>query len=228
MSSLATENISPDGVMPVSSEDLDTVQWRPVTSHVRVTHIVWNFDGGGLESVVASLAKQFRGTSVRSSVISLSGRIGRLGVERCVDFEHVLAIRPWPGVSMIAPIGLAKLIRRTKADVVHLHSGVWFKGALAARMAGSITTPYRQEFWMPQRLSSPTLLSPSLFGSSRICTDACTFRRLDYGPFRMASIRVHFQLPIDVNACEVTSESRTVRLLSEVLAGCVGSSGSII
>lgn len=37
---------------------------------------------------------------------------------------------------MIAPIGLAKLIRRTKADVVHLHSGVWFKGALAARIAG--------------------------------------------------------------------------------------------
>ncbi|MFL5613848.1 MAG: glycosyltransferase [Gemmatimonadaceae bacterium] len=101
-----------------------------------MTHIVWAFDGGGLESVVAALARQLRGSEVRTSVISLSGHIGRLGAERKADFEHVLAIRPWRGISMIAPTGLARLMRRTQADVVHLHSGVWFKGAVAARLAG--------------------------------------------------------------------------------------------
>jgi len=37
---------------------------------------------------------------------------------------------------MMFPLGLARRITRTRADVVHLHSGAWFKGALAARLAG--------------------------------------------------------------------------------------------
>jgi glycosyltransferase involved in cell wall biosynthesis len=37
---------------------------------------------------------------------------------------------------MIAPLGLSRAIRQTRPDVVHLHSGAWFKPAWAARLAG--------------------------------------------------------------------------------------------
>lgn len=135
MSCLATE--TPRSEVPSArSQPCADEQTASRMRQLRVTHIVWNFDGGGLESVVASLARRFRHSEIRTSVISLSGRIGRLGLERKGDFDEVLATRPLRGVSNIAPIGLARLIRRTQADVVHLHSGVWFKGALAARLAG--------------------------------------------------------------------------------------------
>jgi glycosyltransferase involved in cell wall biosynthesis len=39
-------------------------------------------------------------------------------------------------VSMLHPIGLAATIRRIAPDVVHSHSGVWYKVSLAARRAG--------------------------------------------------------------------------------------------
>lgn len=37
--------------------------------------------------------------------------------------------------SMLAPVALARLLKRLRPDVVHLHSGVWYKGAFAARLA---------------------------------------------------------------------------------------------
>jgi len=135
MSCLATQTLSSE-VPSARSQPCADEQTASRMRQIRVTHVVWNFDGGGLESVVASLARRFRHSEIRTSVISLSGRIGRLGLERRGDFDEVLATRPWRGISNIAPIGLARLIRRTQAYVVHLHSGVWFKGALAARLAG--------------------------------------------------------------------------------------------
>lgn len=103
---------------------------------LRVTHVLHDFDGGGLESLVARLAGYFDGHGVRSSVISLSGRVGRTGDDFRSNFDQVIPLRPTRGISMIAPVGLVRAIRQTRADVVHLHSGVWFKGALAARLAG--------------------------------------------------------------------------------------------
>ena len=103
---------------------------------VRVTHVVFDLHGGGMESLVGAMAERFAGTAVTMSVIVLSGRVGRVGadVRRHVDTYHVM--RPIRGVSMILPIGLARQIRRTRPDIVHLHSGVWYKGSLAARLAG--------------------------------------------------------------------------------------------
>jgi glycosyltransferase involved in cell wall biosynthesis len=37
---------------------------------------------------------------------------------------------------MILPLGLIRSLRLCRPDVVHLHSGAWYKGALAARLAG--------------------------------------------------------------------------------------------
>jgi glycosyltransferase involved in cell wall biosynthesis len=37
---------------------------------------------------------------------------------------------------MLLPLSVASAIRRTRADVVHVHTGSWYKGATAARLAG--------------------------------------------------------------------------------------------
>jgi glycosyltransferase involved in cell wall biosynthesis len=89
-----------------------------------------------MESLVAAMAARFAGGPVVLSAISLSGRPGRVGssIRHLLDQYHVT--RPVPGVSMLAPLGVARLVRETQPDVVHLHSGAWYKGALAARLAG--------------------------------------------------------------------------------------------
>jgi len=77
-------------------------------------------------------------------VITLSGRAGRVGNAARPLLEQFHACKPWRGVSMVAPLSLAQRIVRTRADVVHLHSGVWFKGALAARLAGVRNVVYTE------------------------------------------------------------------------------------
>lgn len=111
---------------------------------VRVTQIVFDLDGGGLETLVADMIRRFAGTSVVSSIITLGGRVGRIGatVRDLTHQYHVL--RPVPIASMIAPLGLVRAIRVTRPDVVHLHSGAWFKPALAARLAGAPRVVYTE------------------------------------------------------------------------------------
>lgn len=108
----------------------------PGSQPVRVTHVVFDLDGGGMESLVAGMAKRYVGTDVVLSIVTLSGREGRVGagIRPLVDQFHL--VRQTPGLSMLAPFGLARSIRATRPDVVHLHSGSWYKGSLAARMAG--------------------------------------------------------------------------------------------
>ncbi len=103
---------------------------------IRVTQVVFDLNGGGLESLVAAMAHRFAGSSVAMSVITLSGRVGRVGatVRPLLDEFHVL--RPVSGLSMVAPMGLIRCLRRIRPHVVHLHSGAWYKGAVAARWAG--------------------------------------------------------------------------------------------
>lgn len=111
---------------------------------IRVTHVAFDLEGGGMESLVAELARRFAGTPIVMSVITLSGRVGRVGeiIRRRVDQFHVA--RQTPGLSMLAPLGLAGAIRSTRPHIVHLHSGSWYKGSLAARMARVETVIYTE------------------------------------------------------------------------------------
>jgi glycosyltransferase involved in cell wall biosynthesis len=107
------------------------------TDSLRVTHVVFDLQGGGMESLVAAMVTKLTKSSVRSSVITLSGRQGRVGAAIRPHLDHLVPFAPLRGVSMAFPLGLANAIRRTNPDIVHLHSGAWFKGALAARLAGA-------------------------------------------------------------------------------------------
>ena len=133
---------------------------KPLETHIaselplRVTHVVHDLDGGGLESLVASMARLEAGTSVAVSVISLSGRVGRLGAAITPQLHHYLPMRSWPGISMLVPLGLARAIRRTRAEVIHVHSGCWYKASLAARLAGVpvVYTEHGREHYDPPLL----------------------------------------------------------------------------
>jgi glycosyltransferase involved in cell wall biosynthesis len=109
-----------------------SVEARPI----RVTHVVHDFEGGGLETLVADMARGFDAARVRTSIVSLSGRIGRLGHALTGVVHGVHALKPAPLVSMVLPLGLARHLRRSGTQIVHVHSGVWFKAAVAARFAG--------------------------------------------------------------------------------------------
>jgi glycosyltransferase involved in cell wall biosynthesis/folate-dependent phosphoribosylglycinamide formyltransferase PurN len=102
---------------------------------LRVTQIVFDLDGGGMETLVAAMATRWRDSDVKMSVITLSGRVGRVGelVRPLVEQFHVLRLTP--GISMLSPHGLIRALRQTKPDVVQLHTGAWLKGAYAARLA---------------------------------------------------------------------------------------------
>jgi glycosyltransferase involved in cell wall biosynthesis len=103
---------------------------------MRVTQVVFDLHGGGMESLVHAMAAHWRGTAVTISLITLSGRVGHVGEKVRSLVQHFQVLRLARGLSMLAPTGLAAAIRATRPDVVHLHTGAWLKGAYAARLAG--------------------------------------------------------------------------------------------
>ncbi|HEY2850580.1 MAG TPA: glycosyltransferase [Gemmatimonadaceae bacterium] len=103
---------------------------------LRVTQIVFDLEGGGMETLVAAMVERWRGTDVQMSVITLSGRVGRVGerLRALVEQFHVPSLTR--GLSMIAPGDVVRALRATRPDVVHVHTGAWPVGAYAARLTG--------------------------------------------------------------------------------------------
>lgn len=119
-----------------SVSDATAIRRSTTERELRVTHVVFDLNGGGLETLVATLTRAFATQGVRSSVVTLGGRAGRVGESLRGDLETFHVSRGAGTAGMLLPRTLAVEIARTRADVVHLHSGAWYKPALAARMAG--------------------------------------------------------------------------------------------
>jgi glycosyltransferase involved in cell wall biosynthesis len=101
---------------------------------VRVLHIVQNLHYGGMERVVSDLILQSDRERFEQHLLCLQylGRFSE-GLERVAEL-HVAT--PMSRLSMVNPVSLAQDIRRIAPDVVHTHSGVWYKASLASRRAG--------------------------------------------------------------------------------------------
>jgi glycosyltransferase involved in cell wall biosynthesis len=134
---------------------------------VRVTNVIHCMLGGGMELILAAIARRMVGTDVTMSIITLDGQVGPVGEQIVGEVEAIIPMRPTPFVSMFAPLGLAATIRETRPDVVHLYSGAWWKGALAARLAGVKSVVYSEHGL--QHEDSP--LAPLLFRSAAALTD---------------------------------------------------------
>lgn len=107
---------------------------RVVARRARLLHVVLNLEAGGLERLVVELANRADPDRFESHVLVLqyAGRHAR-------DLRVGVALHTSPPLSswsMLWPTELTRAVRRIEPDIVHTHSGVWYKASLAARAAG--------------------------------------------------------------------------------------------
>lgn len=101
---------------------------------LRILQVIQNLNYGGMERLLADIVRQVDSTRFESHVLAL-GYLGRFaeGLEATATLHVAPRLRRhsflWPGP-------LIRLIREIGPDVVHMHSGVWYKTSLAARAAG--------------------------------------------------------------------------------------------
>ncbi|MEJ7811580.1 MAG: glycosyltransferase [Gemmatimonadaceae bacterium] len=100
----------------------------------RVLHIIQNLNYGGMERLLADIVRQVDPARFESHVLVLQ-YAGRFAEElRGAATLHLA--QPMGRWSMLWPSTLIDQIRGISPDVVHTHTGVWYKGTLAARRAG--------------------------------------------------------------------------------------------
>ncbi len=101
---------------------------------VRVLHVVQSLNWGGMERVVSDLITHTNADRFEQHLLCLQylGRFSE-GLEKVATL-HVA--EPMSRLSLVNPRTLARQIARIAPDVVHTHSGVWYKTSLAARRAG--------------------------------------------------------------------------------------------
>ena len=105
-----------------------------MTRRLKILHVVHKLDYGGLQRLVAALVQLLPPDQFESHILTLSD-FGRFA-EGLAAHAQLHQDRSLPHLSMIWPRRLTRTIRALAPDVVHTHSGVWFKASLAARRAG--------------------------------------------------------------------------------------------
>lgn len=100
----------------------------------RILHVVWDFSRGGLERLVHDLAVGMDPVKWETHVLSLGGT-GEFA-EGLDGVAEVHVAGRMSRFSLIAPLKLARILRSIRPDLVHTHSGIWYKTAKAAQWAG--------------------------------------------------------------------------------------------
>ena len=100
---------------------------------VRVLHIIQNLNYGGMERVLFDLVSRSDRHRFEMHVLCLEylGRFSE-GLDSAAEL-HVAS--PMSRLSLIRPRALSRQISSIAPSVVHTHSGVWYKGSLAAKLA---------------------------------------------------------------------------------------------
>lgn len=106
----------------------------PVPRPIRVAHVIGGLYYGGMERVLHDLTRQLpaRGFDVHIVVLEGFGRFAD-GLGECATLHQAPRMSK---LSLFHPGELIALLRNIAPDIVHSHSGVWFKAARAARLAG--------------------------------------------------------------------------------------------
>lgn len=105
-----------------------------MTGRLKVLHVIQNLNYGGMERVLSDIVMHVDRERFESHILCLQylGRFSQ-GLESIATL-HVAA--PRRRGSMLYPRALAQQMREIAPDVLHSHSGVWFKASYAARLAG--------------------------------------------------------------------------------------------
>ena len=103
-------------------------------SRVRILHVIANLNYGGMEKVVTDLVQHIDKQRFEPHVLALQ-YLGRYSRE--IESHAELHLSPkMSRLSLLWPAALGACIAKLRPDVVHTHSGVWYKAARAARLAG--------------------------------------------------------------------------------------------
>lgn len=105
-----------------------------MSRRVRVLHVIQNLNYGGMERVLSDIAFRCDRNRFETHVLCLQ-YLGRFS-EGLEDVATLHVANPMSPLSMLWPLGLASQMRSIAPDVVHSHSGVWYKATFAARLAG--------------------------------------------------------------------------------------------
>lgn len=103
-------------------------------TRTRVLQVVLNLHQGGLERVLGDLVRGLDAHEFDVHVLAVQ-YLGDLS-KGLDDYATLHVAPPQPRWSILWPSVLAAEIARIAPDVVHSHSGVWYKASRAARMAG--------------------------------------------------------------------------------------------
>ena len=118
------------------SSNLQANRDRAQTNRLRVLHLVFSLDTGGLENGVVNLCNRLDSERFAASICTFSagGALeSRLTTERVKLFNTAR----WWRHDFALPLRLAKFLRAHPVDILHTHSwGTLVEGVLAARLAG--------------------------------------------------------------------------------------------
>lgn len=104
-----------------------------MTRRLRILHIVQNLNYGGMERIITELANRTDKSKFDVHVMTLQYK-GHFS-EYMDSAVSVHLAKRGSRFSMLCPISLTSSILAVKPDIVHSHSGVWYKASLASRMA---------------------------------------------------------------------------------------------
>lgn len=103
---------------------------------ITVAHVVLSLEIGGMETVIANIARNIDHDLYRLLIICVS-TIGPIGYELRNKGIKVIQLPRMPRIiSFLYPKVLIDILRAEKADILHCHSGCWYKAAIAGKFAG--------------------------------------------------------------------------------------------
>jgi glycosyltransferase involved in cell wall biosynthesis len=105
-----------------------------------------NMNYGGMERLIADLIRRTDRSRFESHLLVLqyAGRFAE-GLEPYAMIHHAAPLPSW---TMLWPRSLSDQLAAIAPDVVHSHSGVWWKSALAARLAGVPKIVHTEHGWV--------------------------------------------------------------------------------
>lgn len=155
----------------------------PGGRRLRVLHTVMNMNYGGMERLIADLVRRTDPARFESHLLVLqyAGRFAE-GLEGHATIHHAVPLPSW---TMLWPRPLARQIAAIAPDVVHSHSGVWWKSAFAARLAGVPKIVHTEHGWVR---SESRLVALALKKLSARCTTDLVAVSDDLGAFLAGTV----------------------------------------
>lgn len=122
--------------------DAGPVRPRRPGERIRVVHVIMSMNYGGMERMLASLIRRTDPDRFEMHLIVLQF-LGRFA-EGLEPYASLHVAPPMGRASMLWPGPLIALLKRLRPDVVHAHSGVWWKTMLASRLSGVPAVVYTE------------------------------------------------------------------------------------